>query len=236
MNVYAAIRARLDYGLLRAWTGPGTLTLDEPFAPDGTEPGASAAEYAPGAGMLTGADGRLAFSGLAFSGPNVTGRLVDVFSVGEDDAGKRRLLPFVRRGLLDNLTLTAGVYTVTVAPRTYPAVGEQWSHEEQKRRHQGDTYFSQMKALAKGLEGIHFPDVPNFRADGDYDTLTISKRRGGGGTGTGVGQGGGEDGERGVIDLGGGVLQLRAPGVAQVGGTGSARRIAAARFIGRPGT
>lgn len=176
MNVYVAFRAQLDSGLLRAWSGPGELTIDEPFTPEGVSPGGSAT-FRPGAALLAGAAGRLAFGmdGDALVGTPVVGRVVDVFSIGEDDDGRRVVLPFVRRGLLDNPTLQGGAYTVSVTPRAYPKPTELWSHEAQARLHPGDALFSQQRALAKGIEGIHFPDVPNFDPQGEYDGLVIQR-------------------------------------------------------------
>ena len=168
MEVRYFFRAVLDSGVLRVWTGVGEYTLAEPFAPDGGT-GADGV-YTDGAALLGVVDSTMRFGmrGRSLTATPVVGRVVDVFVAGRIEKDKWKLLPFVRRGLLNNPILEGGEYSVEVAPRTYIAPATQWSHEEHERDHEGDTYFSQLRALAKGINGIHFPQVPNFNCDGEY--------------------------------------------------------------------
>lgn len=180
MEVRLFLRAVLDSGVLRAWTGAEEWEIDEPFAPDGSTPGATGALYTPDAGLLQAADATLRFGlrGRALVGKPVVGRVADVFTAGFRDDGSWKLLPFVRRGLLDRPMLEGGQYSVEIAPRVYRAPGVQWSNEEHQRSHPGDpaatppvppdTFFSQARALAQGIQGIHFPEVPNYDPDANY--------------------------------------------------------------------
>ena len=176
MEVKLLVRAVLDSGVLRAWTGEGAYELDEPFKPDGSSPGDTGV-YTDGAVLLEGADATVRFGlrGRGLTATPVVGRVVDVFSVGFLDDGTSKRLPFVRRGLLDAPMLVGGEYSVSIAPRAYQAHGGQWSHEEHMRDHPGDKFFSQTRALAKGLRGIHFPGVPNFEEDGNYDIRAVQQ-------------------------------------------------------------
>ena len=168
MEVRHFFRAVLDSGVLRVWTGVGEHTLAEPFAPDGS-PGSDGV-YSDGAALLGVVDSTMRFGlrGRSLAATPVVGRIVDVFVAGRVEDTRWKLLPFVRRGLLDSPILEGGEYSVEVAPRTYTRPAAQWSHEEHERTHEGDTYFSQGRALAKGINGIHFPQVPNFEQTGLY--------------------------------------------------------------------
>ena len=165
MTLRYLVRAQLDHGVVRTWTGTGEVEIDEPIAEDGSAPG-GAGKYTDGAFMLRFLNNALTFGvrGRGLVGTPVGGRIVDVFALGEMDDGERRLLPTVHRGVLSTPILEAGEYRVSVVPRVYVAAAQQWSHEEQDRLRPGDTFFSQMRALAKGINGIHFPGVPNFRS------------------------------------------------------------------------
>lgn len=177
MEVKHFLRAVLDSGILRTWTGNGDFEINEPFKPDGSAPGDEGATYTDGASYL-GARGSTA--SFAMRGGNlinvpVGGRVVDVFSAGFFDDGTWKLLPFVRRGLLDAPTLTGGVYAVSIIPRTWQAPSSRWAQEEHVRQYPEDRFFSQVRALSKGIKGIHFPGVPHFREDGNYDNRYISQ-------------------------------------------------------------
>lgn len=182
MEVKMFFRAVLDSGIVRAWTGKGDFDIDEPFAPDGTAPGETGVTYTEGIRYLGTDDNSVRFgmSGEGLRNVPVVGYVVDVFSAGFLDDGTWKLLPFVRRGLLDNPMVEAGVYTVSIVPRVYPAPGSMWSHEEHEREtktdtRDGDTFFSQMRALSKGINGIHFPGVPTFREERDYDNRFVQQ-------------------------------------------------------------
>ena len=176
MEVAWFVRAVLDSGMLRVWTGNGDYELAEPFGPDGTAPG-DTATYNGGVRLIGIADAQLRFAmaDRGLLGTPVVGRVVDIFLAGRMDGQDWQVLPGVRRGLLDSPQLAAGEYSVSVAPRRYPRGGRQWSHEEHERDNPDDTFFSQVRALAKGINGIHFPGVPNFREDGEYDSRAIQK-------------------------------------------------------------
>ena len=198
MEVRHLVRAVLHSGILRVWTGVGDHVIDEPFKPDGSAPGETAT-YTSDVKLVGVADARLRFGfrGRGLMGTPVVGRVVDVFMVGRrPDDDDWLLLPGVRRGLLDNPMLEGGVYTVEVGPRRYPMAGEQWSHEEHERAYPGDTFFSQARAIAKGINGIHFPGVPNFDPDGEYDTRALQQPIGRPG-----GAGSPDDGLEGVPNL-----------------------------------
>ena len=172
--------------MVRAWTGTGRLEIDEPIALDGTAPGDEGADYEGGADMISFRNGEMTFGlrGRGLTGTPVGGRLVDVFLVAETDKGEHSVLPSTRRGVLSSPSIDRGVYSVSVIPRAFAAPAQKWSHEEQDRLHKGDTFFSQMRSLAKGINGIHFPGVPNFREDGDYDRRAVAKPEGEGGRGS----------------------------------------------------
>ena len=186
MTIRYLVRAQLDHGVLRTWTGTGTVEIDEPLALDGTAPGADAQPYTDGAFMVSVLNNAVTvgMNGRDLVNTPVGGRTVDLFLLAETDDGERRLLPTVRRGVLSTPTLEDGMYKVSIVPRVYVAASQQWSHEEQDRLHKGDTFFSQMRALAKGINGIHFPGVPNFREDGDYNRRAIAKPEGDTGRGS----------------------------------------------------
>ena len=185
MTLRYLVRAQLDHGVVRAWTGTGDLTIDEPIALDGKVPGAEGV-YRAGAALIGTRNNSVAFGfrGKAMVGTPVGGRTVDVFLVAETDEGEHHLLPTTHRGILSAPTIEQGTYTVSIVPRVYAAPAQQWSQEEQTRLHANDFFFSQMRALAKGIQGIHFPDVPNFREDGDYDRRAVNKPSGDTGRGS----------------------------------------------------
>ena len=177
MEVRHLVRAVLHSGILRVWTGVGDHAIDEPFKPDGSAPG-DTGTYTSDVKLIgvAGATMRFGYRGRGLVGTPVVGRVVDVFMVGRrPDDDDWVLLPGVRRGLLDNPMLEGGVYSVEVGVRRYPVAGEQWSHEEHERAYPGDTFFSQARAIAKGINGIHFPGVPNFDPDGEYDTRALQQ-------------------------------------------------------------
>lgn len=176
MEVRLFVRMVLDSGILRTWTGHGDFEIDEPFTPAGVAPGDSAT-YTDGASLLQAADATFRFGmrGRALTAVPVVGRIVDVFAAGFLDDGTWKLLPFRRRGLLNDPQLVGGEYSVAIVPRTYRAAASVWSHEEHKREHPGDAFFSQVRALAKGIDGIHFPGVPNFEEDGNYDVRAVQQ-------------------------------------------------------------
>ena len=202
MTLHYLMRAQLDHGLIRAWTGHGSTTITEPIALDGSVPGEEAT-YTDGAYLVSVGNNTVTFGfdGRAMVGTPVGGRTVDLFALGVPDDGDARVLPAIRRGILTAPMLNAGVYTVTVAPRTYAAAEQQWSHEEQDRLHEGDTFLSQMRALSKGIQGIHFPEVPNFEPSGDYDTTAIAGSSGRGNPSAGLAA----------------PASIRTPGLVQVG-------------------
>lgn len=177
MNVQYAMRARLDSGIVRAWTGRGTVTFDEPFDPAGVAPGGTGI-YEDGAAMMFDANGQLSFAlrGIALTGTPLGGRTVDVFSLGYESPAEFDVLPFVRRGLLSAPRIERdGAFVIDIVPRTHARPVEWWSHEQRQQEVPGDTIFSQMRALAKGINGIHFPDVPPFDPTGSYDTLAVQQ-------------------------------------------------------------
>ena len=200
--------------------GEGQITIDEPIALDGTTPGDEGATYEGRAFLLDARNQQASFGfrGRSMVGTPVGGRLVDVFMVAVvEDGTEPQLLPTTRRGILSTPTLDRGVYSVRIAPRTYRAPARKWSHEEQERLHPGDTIFSQMRALAKGINGIHFPHVPNYRSDGDYGAARVIQKPSG------------EGGRGAVDDRPPGTLNVRNPGVIFPGGGASAVRLRRAR-------
>ena len=179
MTVHQLFRANLDHGELRVWTGDGDLTFDEPFGIPSSEPGAEHV-YRGGAGFAGVVEGEVRFtlSGQQLRGTPLGGRRVTLFYVGSDDgAPPWRRIPFVTQGLLDSPMLYAGEFSVGIVPPRYDRPPETWSNEEHQRDFPGDLFFSQMKALAKGIRGIWFPDVPHYSGKADYNTRALQGRQ-----------------------------------------------------------
>ena len=164
------VRMELDKGILRVWTGNGSVDIKETLT-DSTE------TYSDGATLMEGQGDALRFGlrGLGLMGTPVTGRNAVVYTIGSRDEGESwTVLPFIRQGLLSSPQLSEGVYSVEVSPPVYVAPPKLWNHEAHISANPGDSFFSQMRALAKGIDGIHFPDVPPYRRNAQYNILAVS--------------------------------------------------------------
>ena len=72
------------------------------------------------------------------------------------------------RGVLDNAKVYDGQFTVEIVPPRYDAPAETWDNETYQRDNPGDTLLTQMKALSRGVDGVWFPDVPEFNEGQDF--------------------------------------------------------------------
>ena len=219
MHVEQLFRATLDHGTVRVWTGAVALEdFEEPFGVPSTEPGETV-DYLPGLGFSGVIDGQVRFTmgGELLRGAYPTplgGRGVTLFYVGSETGGPPwRRIPFVTQGILDSPRLYAGAFSVAVVPPRYDAPVERWSAEEHQADHPGDTFFSQMKALSRGLQGVWWPNVPRYNRREQYDIRRIPGK-----------------GAPGVETAG---APLGTPGVRQVGGQAVPLTVAPAP--GRPG-
>ena len=167
--VFQLLRANLDSGLLRVWTGDGDYEFDEPFGVPESEPGKTAT-YVSGAGLAEVTDGRARFvmRGEFMTGTPVTGRQVVVWYVGSESGEPPfTRLPLVVRGLLERPQLYRGEYTVDVVPAVYERYAAKWSNEEHQAEFPGDTFFSQQKALERGALSW-WPNPPVYNPAGHY--------------------------------------------------------------------
>lgn len=173
MIVRQLLRASLYAGVFRAWTGEAAETDDagrvgfffqEPFGVPESAPGERVL-YRNGLGFagMAGDAAQFVLGERPPAGGPLVGRSVAVFYVGSvDDGASWRRLPFVTRGVIDEPQLFAGQFGFKVVAPTYDAPVETWSSEEHQRAWPGDRFFSQVKALEKGVAGIWWPTVPDF--------------------------------------------------------------------------
>ena len=178
MKVHQLLRANLYSGVLRAWTGDGELQIEEPFPalPEANDPPSDTLpKYRDGLGFEGIQDGQARFTlrGQSIVGTPLGGRKAVVFYVGSDDgAPPFRVLPIVTQGLLDSPKLYAGEFSVGLVPPRYDRPVETWSNEEHQADYPGDTFFSQRKALEKGVS-TWWPQVPPYHPQHRYRLQTV---------------------------------------------------------------
>ena len=175
MVIQSALRAELDSGVLRAWTGAGKVSVVEE---DGTTH-----EYDDSAAMssLPGEAPRFELRGVALIGTPVVGRRCTLFRLWSSDGATWTRTDRVARHLLGAPTLKGGTYSVPLEKESWDAAPTWWDNDDQRAKTMpkteddppADRMFSQMRALAKGIGAVHFPDVPPFDPDGDFDKLAV---------------------------------------------------------------
>ena len=204
MMVRQLLRAALDHAVVRLATGNGDVQFWEPFGIPESEAGGEAT-YRGGADFEGVVAGKVRFTLAAdvMRGREPTplgGRQVVVFYVASSDGATWKPLPFTTRALLDSPVLEGGRFSVGLTPPRWDLAPEQWSNDAHQASAPGDTFFSQMKALAQGIRGIWFPTVPDYNPGEDYNIRAVA----------------GESAESRAASRGN---PLDAPGVRQVSGT-----------------